>query len=118
MVSSTTPRPAPRCPPVRDRIDHFGAQFGCQLRQILVVDLLEIVGIGHLIEKGSRRHGIDWQLCHAEGLRSRGSSKSRDIKCGCPQEPASLNRIDMDCKNGFLAAQTKSLTNITVPAKG
>ena len=62
----------------RDCIDHLRAQFCCQLRQILVVDPLQIIGIGYLIEKRGRRHWMDWQLCHARAFVL---APSREPRC-------------------------------------
>ncbi|MCY1233626.1 hypothetical protein D9M72_461760 [compost metagenome] len=52
----------------RHRVDHFRSDLTGKLRQILVVDLLQIVGESHLVEQGSSRHRIGWQLCHAACL--------------------------------------------------
>ncbi|MEZ0003412.1 hypothetical protein ABIA18_005209 [Sinorhizobium fredii] len=60
----------------RHRIDHLRTQFACQLRQVPVVDPLEIVGDVDLVEQRRRRHRIGWQLCHAACLvRAEGAAR-------------------------------------------
>ncbi len=60
----------------RHRVYHLCTQFGRQLRQVPIVDLLQIVGISDFIEQGRRRHRIGWQLCHAACLMRAGGRRA------------------------------------------